>query len=946
MSGGCLPLAQKLPLLPVIDVLRDMRRVWEGRLVDEVLAAAPDYVRSEVARLLPELGLSSPGTAFDDEGGPREGWRRERLFAAVRAVLEAATTMGRLVVVVEDLHWADRSSLDLLRFLIGTTHHARVPLVLTSRGDEPDMGPEAREWLAEVSALPGVAERHLVPLSMDESADQVTALAGARPSTRVLEGLFRRTQGNPFFTEQLVAAGAGRADGGDRADGADGHSTKADAAVPSGLGTLLRARTRRVSPIAGQVLVVLAVADRPVEETLIAAVAQLGPVAVEDALIELIEARLVAPDARRRYQPRHQLLAEVVAGGLLPARLGALHAAIADAMTGTQGVHPPAEIAAHYAAAGLHQQELTWTAVAAHAAEGVHAFPEAARHWQRVTQLWDTVADTPPDLTLGHAYIHAIDACHTGGDPLRANALAEEALARVDDRFGRAVLLNRASMARRPTSVEAALSAARESVTLFAELPASTGRTKALLQYGNLLDEAGRPDEALHLMREGVEIARQCGSQDSEAAAVGELALHDMLHGDPDQGLRRLTQAGELTQDSADLVTIATVATMQTDALLRTGDQDAAYVVGTDALQRVQALGGAQLRETKVLATNVGLALLELGETGRAGDLVDPMTRGEPTANDWPVHFLRGRVDVARGEMEAAEHRLDTVARMIPSFLHVHMEITQTRADGALWQGTAQAALDMIESLLPLVAAGSFHSRDAGLLLTLGMRACADLAELAHARGDRLALDEARAAGERLAARHRTFPHDPFRPHLLVATATATYATWLAETARLLATENAQLWHEAAVAWEELRRPHLAGYALWRQAEGHLANGKARTPCRSCDVQRSALMEWRPSRRDRIALARRARIDLRSQEPEPPRARMPYGLTERETEVLALLVEGKTNAQIGAALFMSHKTASVHVTHILQKLDVPGRVQAATLAERLGILHQRPPGDA
>jgi hypothetical protein len=316
----------------------------------------------------------------------------------------------------------------------------------------------------------------------------------------------------------------------------------------------------------------------------------------------------------------------------------------------------------------------------------------------------------------------------------------------VDDPFGRAVLLNRVSVARRDAALEAALPAALESAALFAALPASSERAQALGRCGLLLDQVGRHDEALHLMTQGLEIARHCGSPDHEASALVGLAMHDLLIGDPGRGLTRLATARELTADSTDMRTIVWVATQHTDALLRTGDLEEVHPVGIRALDSVRALGGASFRGTAVLASNIVEALLGLGDTERAGHLIDPITDSEPNVGDWPVHEMRVRVDVARGYLEAAQHRLDLVRDLTQSNVDYHIEITYTAAEVALWRGEPQATVALIGSLLPHVAETP-HSRDTGALLVAGMRACADLAELAHARGDEQALSDARAAG-------------------------------------------------------------------------------------------------------------------------------------------------------------------------------------------------------
>jgi DNA-binding CsgD family transcriptional regulator len=197
-----------------------------------------------------------------------------------------------------------------------------------------------------------------------------------------------------------------------------------------------------------------------------------------------------------------------------------------------------------------------------------------------------------------------------------------------------------------------------------------------------------------------------------------------------------------------------------------------------------------------------------------------------------------------------------------------------------------------------------------------------------------------RELGEELAARANDLPTDPFALPDEVVSAAADRAGWQAETLGLLGADDADAWKKAAKAWEALGRPHRAAYALWRQAEALLVGREHRAASDALSRGHRLATGFVPLLREMEALGRRARLDLHEQPvarvtqqrtPEP-------ALTERELDVLRLLLEGKTNADIGAALYMSPKTASVHVTHIMQKLNATNRVQAAARAQRLGLV--------
>jgi DNA-binding CsgD family transcriptional regulator len=186
----------------------------------------------------------------------------------------------------------------------------------------------------------------------------------------------------------------------------------------------------------------------------------------------------------------------------------------------------------------------------------------------------------------------------------------------------------------------------------------------------------------------------------------------------------------------------------------------------------------------------------------------------------------------------------------------------------------------------------------------------------------------------------------PFTDHPFVATIPADRATWDAERTRLAGESDPGAWSAAAKTWEGLGCPHRAGYARWRQAQAQLDAGQPATA--AAGVLRAAAVAAAghvPLLAQIRALAQRARIPLRpppdAVTEAPPDAPAPYGLTARELAVLRLLAVGRTNAEIGAELYISPRTAGVHVTNILRKLGVSNRVQAAALAERAGLADTR-----
>src|SRR5262245_11649473 len=199
VGGGCLPLAGKLPLLPVGDALGELSRLDGGAPFDAALTAASEFVRSELARLVPRLATGEAAAE------PVEQWRHERLFAALAELLDGVARRRLLALLVEDVHWADGATLDFLTYLVRPSRTSAVSVVVTCRSDEVPLDPVVADWLTHARRDAGVEEIRLGPLSRSEVAEQVTGLVGV-PPTELVEQIYTRAEGHPFFTEQLVAA--------------------------------------------------------------------------------------------------------------------------------------------------------------------------------------------------------------------------------------------------------------------------------------------------------------------------------------------------------------------------------------------------------------------------------------------------------------------------------------------------------------------------------------------------------------------------------------------------------------------------------------------------------------------------------------------------------------------------------------------------------------------
>jgi DNA-binding CsgD family transcriptional regulator len=949
--GECLPLAAVLPLLPVTAALGELAGLEGGGLVEAALDAAPDYVRGEVGRLLPGLG---PGGA-PDPGGPDEGWRRGRLFSAVAELLDtvAASCGSRVGLVIEDLHWADTATLDCLTFLSRAGRRDALTVVVTCRADEAPLGAHVAGWLAQVRGAAGVAEIRLGPLSRAEVAGQVAALTGGQVPPGVVDELYARAEGNPFFTEQLVAAAlAGVAEGGWRAP----------AGLPGRLAELLAARAGRCAGDARAVLAGLAVAGRPLDEDLLGAVTGLGAEAVRGGLRELAAARLLAEDTTGgTHRPRHALLAEAVADGLLPGERAALHEQTARALAAAGDPALAAEIAAHWQAAGHPAEELPARVAAAEAAERVYGYADAAAHWQRAIELAHAHPGTADTARIGipRIYVRATDALRWSGHSGAAAEVAEEAYRRFADHpdpATAAVIRHRAARFRRTHTTDGTVALTEEALQLFEQAPPSADQAEAWHDYARMLLWSGqaRLEAVVPALSRALEIAEAVGAAALIPGVLAALATKAFLRGQVAEGAEFLRRARMQAEISGDAPALVNVAVIESDALLKMARFDSSADVALSGLGHVRQAGLGASGMASDLASNASEALLACGRTAEAWALIGPLTGGPPDPDHLAVHQARAEIDLLRGEIEAAVRRrrlLDALPVRLSS-VDLARESAPRAAELATWAGRPGDALAGAQRVLPVLDTPNL-TIFCGWLLAVGMRACADLAEHARAGRDEPAAQAAVAAADGLASWADQVSAGPFTEHPFVAAIPAERATWEAERTRLAGTGDPDAWRRAAQAWQDLGCPHRAGYAWWRQAQTQLDSGQpAAEAAEALRAAAAAADGHAPLLTQVRALAGRARIPLHAPAvataQPPPAAKAPaaYGLTGRELAVLRLLAAGHTNAQIGAELYISPKTASVHVTSILRKLRVSGRVQAAALAERAGLLQTDGPKDS
>jgi DNA-binding CsgD family transcriptional regulator/tetratricopeptide (TPR) repeat protein len=844
-----------------------------------------------------------------------------RVFQETLALLFARAAAAPLLLVLEDLHWADTSTLDLVVFLAHNLDDRRVLLLATYRADEPSSAARMRRLADGVRRSGSALLLELGPLRHEELTALLVARAGAAPPAALTDAIVARSEGNPFFAEELLAA-------------AGGH----DGVLPRRLRDLLLQRVARLDSATRDLLRLAAAAGRDVGYPLLRAVAALPEPDLRESLRQAVEhGVLVAVPATGGFRFRHALLAEAVYATILPGEREELHARLAEELA-RGGSAAPAELAPHWAAAGRGAEALAASVEAARQAEAVFGLAEALAHLERALGLWDAVPEATELVRLDLAGLcsWAAELANQTGAAPRAVELAQQAIELLGEGDpARAALLHErlGSHLHASGRGDAALAAYERAVAMMPARPPSPERAQALAALANGLALAWRFDESLAVCERALALARAIGAQQAELRALTELGGGLAYVGRGDEGLAKLWQALRLAEASADPVALERAYVHLTDVLMMLGRPGESARLAGSALEVLRPYG----RDYSTLVANRVEALVASGEWDEAERLSAAALRAITANYPHQPLITRAELEVGRGDFHQARAHIDAAA---PTVREDRAVATYAGfvAELALWERRWTDAEKIVAD--GLARARSRHTAQIRVwLCAKGLRAQAELAALARARRDADAVRTWLARAEELIATARRAAAD-------AAAVTPNAAGWRllaeAEYERARGPGRPERWSDAADTWERLERPPLAAYCRWRQAEALVAAGASRAEA-SGPLTHAHVVATRIGAKPLAAqlelLAQRARLEL-----APPGAGSPdreqgleetLGLTPREAEVLALLARGYTNREIAAALVISVRTAGVHVSHILRKLGAPNRLEAAAIAHRL-----------
>ncbi|ACY96438.1 helix-turn-helix transcriptional regulator [Thermomonospora curvata] len=893
LVGGCLELgAGGLPFAPFTAVLRALvRRIG----IDGVAGLLPRSATAGLARLLPEFGEPESDTASGEE--------RARLFELVLTLLERLAERAPTVLVIEDVHWADRSTRDLLAFLARNVSAAPLLVVATYRTDELHRTHPLRPLLAELTRVERVRRMELTRLSRGEVGELVRGLLEGEPPAGLVERVYERSEGNPLFVEALLA------DDGERA-------------LPESLRDLLLAAVQKLPEETRETLRVASAGGTRIEHALLAAVSGLDDAALARVLRPAVEANVLVVDGDG-YAFRHALIREAVHDDLLPGEHTQLHARYAEALERDPALVPSGRLWVLLSHHWYSAHEPTWALVsawrAANDARKAAAYAEQLAMLSRVLELWYKVPDAAARIGARHVEVleQATLAAELAGEHERgvklATAALREAEAAGDDARCAALLEQRGRMSYelgRPEYIDDLRAAA-------ARLPAdppSAVRARALASLAHYARPRNNDGEALAAARESLALARRIGDT---AAEINALLTLFCVGIDYSGGLAELEEVERIVQRSGERHPLLRVAVLRSHFLEGAGRHAEAAEVARQGVELAREVGLSRTHGAW-LSVNLAEPLVSLGRWDEALSCLKQALDQDPMAVvRTSLHVLAGEVALARGDLAEAEAHLGPAGDIKWREAQDYFAMLRLESALRLAQGRIGEALAAVENVLECPGL-SDDARYAWPVLVIGARACGEWSDRAAAAA-MLERIEKRAA--ELAVQ------GPLQE--------AHRLTFEAQLARAHGRRDLAAWDAAAAAWERIGQPFARARALAEAAEAALAGGERDLAARRLQEAEALAGRLRaaPLARRLEETARRGRLNGTA----PSAARSPYGLTPRELEVLRLVAQGRTNREIAEVLFISAKTVSVHVSNILAKLQVPTRGEAAATAHRLGL---------
>ena len=761
---------------------------------------------------------------------------RHRLFVQVLQLLAGLAARSPLVLVLEDLHWADESSRELLGFLAVRLRTEPVLVVGTLREEELAAG--TRRWLAELERRSEVTRIRLRPLADAEVAGLVAGLLPAGSGAEQVAAVVGAAEGNPLYARELAAAGPG---------GLPGSISDGVLARAAGLPAAPRAVVQQVC-----------VADGGLSHDLLA------------STVSLTEERLLAA-ARRAvasglliaggdgYAFRHELIRQVVYTHLLPGERQRLHRRLAETLSAQPGSNP-GRLAQHWQLAGCPDRAGPAAVSAARAAVQARAYPEALRCYALAVDLEVWVPERGPGLLE-----EAAQAASWAGDPQRAAewaalALTESGTAQSGptgpvDRARRLERLARYQW--EAGDLRAAVDGTEQAIDLLGDDPPSTLQARVLAAHATLRMLLGEFDAALPLARRAVAVAEQADAVAAHAQGLATLGIIQAQRGELDAGLAALGTSFDLARQAGSVEDVARAAINHMYLLCTAGRFTEALAVARDG-RKATALLGTPTALTSVLDNNTAAVLIYTGRWQQADRLLAELVGQSSGYAQTYLQLRQLELAVGRGEPRAADLAA-AVAKVAEDNPRILGPLHGCLAEEALYAGDLVAAAEEVLDGLAALA-GSTLPADEIRLLAAGARVAADLASLPRPARPTGLGDQWAAAAATFADRARAITE----PHSGGQHEVAAFGVLVAaEQARERGTDSRATWRAAAEAWRQAGQPYREAYARLREAEAAVRAGRRDQAARALATCEALARPLRSSPLLALAqdVALRARLD-------------------------------------------------------------------------------------
>ncbi|GLY17611.1 LuxR family transcriptional regulator [Kineosporia sp. NBRC 101677] len=1022
LTGRCVDLGMgSLPYLPFAEALSQPLR-WGER---------DGIAQQGVAQVVREVAAERPGLAqiigSATDAAPRSlgeaGLDRLALFESVTHLLgRISGEVAPVLLVLEDLHWADASTRDLIRFLFSRLGPDRLLVLASVRNDDLHRRHPLRPLMGELARLPRVEQMHLPPLSGAELADLLAGVSGSPVKPALLRRIVARSAGNPYYAQEILAAGE-------------------DGRLPEGLTDLLLERLEQLSEPAQRVVRLASVlGSARIEDSLLRAVAggddTSAPLSGDDlelALREAIAQQVLVPEEMDRYRFRHALLQEAVYSDLLPGERVRLHKAVATRLKpviGTPGARGvAAAVARHSLAANDMPSALNASLQAARFAARGNAPAEALQHYEQALQLWDVVPEEQRSerIPRDEVSLRAADVASDAGLHDRAVGLAAAATQEAEAAGDFAAAAKaRASLSLHTYLVDRPREAREHAMRVIGELTdsdaPSPARALAWAMVARIHLGFGEPGDAIKAVLPALAESEALGMTALQVDLFTTQAVAEgMLRRDEESARSyRLAQAAaELSDDTAGTVrvlyNIAINHLDQGDLAAGISDLQAAIAVA-DANGLAASMYGANTR--RLLITT----LWHVGDVEGALKVVRPDAGATRLPMSLVTHLRLIELPVVAARDPEEVLRADEWL-VIGDDTWERQVVHTARAEALAWLGQWEEAAAQTRLALDYVLSDAEPWHLSGIAIDArGISVLADGAELARAAGDQVRLQSIFTEIESFLEDGRTRGRLGLpRRGVMGPEGRAWLARLELEWARAQGEDRSTGWIELAEAFESVSVYEVAR-ARWRAAGALVREG-----CRAEADEQILLAHRTASRLGARPLLRRLE-DLAQQtgltlpslpvdglpagsssgdaqmpaEARPAHASVPateaanqrnsYGrdtssqspatsvavkpehapglpstsglptanaeqtksapeseaadsavrtapsLTPREQEVMSLVAAGLTNRAIGERLYISEKTASVHVSNVLAKLSASGRAEAVAILSRLGLI--------